>query len=767
MNLRTTLILVVLLVLGLGYVALQYTGWLDKDVTTDQAEDKRLTPEVAKVVRLTIKTPRAGEVVLVSDGDRWRLAEPVDAPAAQYEAGATVTDVTTLEHVRKYAGDDPDRPSEDLTRLADPVRIVTITDDKHKTYILRVGAKVPLEQRRTYVQLEGDKAVYVVDVDLAEKLAKTAADYRDKKLLDFATEKAVRVTVAGAKNYRLVKSDDRWAIDKPIDARADQAKVSSLLRDIAGLRAEKFDADAPTDLAGYGLANPVATVTVQLAAPQSDTQPTTAPASPVKGAPAKSLSIAFGSTADPKAETVFAKLGDKPWVFQISKSAIDRVSPKLLDLRDKAVLDLAGKQIAALESAFDAEPPMKLVKDPDGWKMVKPFAGPADAAAGELARTVRDLQANDFRDNPASFAAYKLEPPRGKIVLHIRGSGQTATLLLGGTSASGEMAFVRPAGAKFVAVIPADTFAKLLKGAREYWSREYANVPTDAEVIRVDLVKPNGAFTLTRDEDGQLALTAPAAAPIDTANAQAVVDALKAVRADKIAALAAVLPARFAEARPIKVTLTYRTVLPPEPTTTTAPTTATAPAEPKVRYKTHTVGPLLVIADRGHSYVWAEGASPVAVGELGADLHEKLAAELRDRQVLTVDADKVAEIKLTTGPSVLTLKKGDPRWTLAGDPHVRIDAGKVSEFLKGLDIKAQRFDDYTAKPNLKRFALDTPDTTLELTDADGKTVALKISRTGPVDTANRYATGGDVPGVFVLDQDALQRIRKTLQDFKE
>ena len=470
MNVKTTVILIVLLALGLGYVVWQYGDWFGPADKPAPAE-KRLTPGVGKVVRLAIETPRVGKVVLVGDGDTWRLAEPVEAPAVSYEASGTVTDVTTLEYVRKYAPTDPDRPKR--TRLADPVRIVTFTDEKDKTYTLRVGGKVPLGKRRTYVQMEGDDHIYVVDVDLAEKLRKTASDYRDKKLLDFDADQAVRVTVTGEKSYQLIKRDGNWAIDKPVAARADGSKVSSLLRDIAALRAEKFDQDDPKDLLGYGLAEPIATITVELAPPEPKTKPADAATGPARG---KVLSIAFGATADRKAETVFAKLVDRPWVFQIKKSRLDEI-PRLLDVRDRIVLDLAGEEITGIESTLDAEAPLELVKEDGRWKMVKPFAGPADQAADHLARAVKNLKATTFQDAPASLAAYKLDPPRGRIVLHLRGKARTVSLLLGGTSSSGEMAFVKPEGAKLVAVVSADDFSKLLKGAREYWSRAFVDLP--------------------------------------------------------------------------------------------------------------------------------------------------------------------------------------------------------------------------------------------------------------------------------------------------
>jgi len=780
MNVKTTVVLIVLLAVGLGYVAWQYTDWFTGKPTTPPAPDKRLTPDAGKVTRLVIETPRVGRVVLVADGDDWRLAEPVDAPAVRYEAGGTVTDVTTLKYVRKYAPDDPDRPKQ--TRLADPVRIVTFTDDKNNTCTLRVGGKTPILDR-TYVQIEGDDHIYVVDVDLAERLAKTASDYRDKKLLDFDTARAVRVTVTGEKDYQLIKTDGAWAIDKPVSARADAAKVSSLLSDLAGLRAEKFDNDNPKELAGYGLTKPIATVTVELAPPEPKTKPADPSTQPARG---KVLSIAFGATADAKAETLFAKLGDKPWVFQIKKSRLSDI-PRLLDVRDKTVLDLAGEEITGIESTLDAEGTLKLVKEDGSWKMLKPFAGPADPSAGDLARAIKDLKATEFQDAPTSLAAYRLDPPRGKIVLDLRGKGRTVSLLLGGTSSSGEMAFVRPEGAKFVAVVSADDYAKLLKGARQYWSRQFIDLPAGAEVTEVTLDRPDESFILRRGEDGKLTLTAPVAAPVDTDHADAVVNALTSLTADSIASLGEELPKRFAQAKSIRVMLNYRVPLPPEPpatapatatapttgpATATAPTTTTAPAEPKVRQETGKVGPLLVAKDGGHSYVWKLSARPVAVGELGADLHDKLNAELRERQVLTVKVDDVSGVTLDLNAAkpdktTIALKKIAGRWTLADDPLVPIDPSKVADFLKDLDIKADRFADYTDKPDLKRFGLDQPETILQLKLAGDKKADLKLSRTGPVGTEGRYATGGDVPGVFVLSEETVKKIRKTLKDFKK
>ena len=799
MNVKTTIALVVLLAIGLGGILLLYTDWGEQKPQAQPAE-KKLLADLGKVVRLEVQTPREskGRMVLVSKDDKWRLAEPVDAPATTWEVSSIVTTLTNLKYVRKYGPKDKDRPKADITSLPnDPLKIATLTDEDDKSYTILIGKKVPFSTSQTYVQVKGDEHLYVVEADLAEELKKTAADLRDKNVVDFQTDQAIRVTVRGEQNYQLVKVDDKWAIDRPVSARADQDRVRTLLNDIVAIYAEKF-IDEPKELTGYGLDKPRATVTVELAPPKPTTQATQA-SKPAKG---RVITITFGTVADKKEQTIFAKLADQPWVFLVKESRLKDVQPKLLDLRDKKVLDIGSAEVTRIEAAFAEGKTLALQKADEKWTMRKPFAGPCDAEAVKgLVDALRELKATDFQDNPASFAAYQLDPPRGKIVLHLRGKEQAAVLLLGGTTKSGEMAFVRAGTAKSVAVIPSEDFAKLLRGPEAYWTRQFLKLPENAEITEVTLARPRLRIVLERQKDGKFRLTAPIAAPADEDNVKDLIEALKDVKADKIVSLDKTLPKRFAKAKPQQVSLTYRVPIPTKPpttkptttatapatstapttaatsakapapaskpTTTSAPTTATAPA---VKYETRKAGPLLVVKDKNHAYIWKPGTRPVAVGELGEDFYDKLNAEVRDRQVLKIDHEKVVAFSLAGGKKpARVFKKVGEEWQFTADRHVRLDPEKIKDFLKELDFKAKRFVEYTAtaKADLRRYALDAPADVLEITDSAGKTLTLRVSRTGPVDTEDRYATSSEVPGVFVLSADDVKKIQKKLRDFQK
>ena len=603
----------------------------------------------------------------------------------------------------------------------------------------------------------------------------------------FNTDQAVRVQVVGEQSYQLVKVDDKWSIDRPVPARADQDKVKSLLRDISNVSADKFINDAPTpqDLAGYGLDKPRLSVTVELAPPKPTTAPSTSPAAPAtQPARGEVITIVFGKIADEKA---FAKRASEPWVFQVAESKLKDLQPKLIDLRDKHVLEIAGKEISRVEVSPPAGAASTLEKADDAWQMRKPFAGPCDDEAVEkLTEALRELQASEFVDNPATFAAFGLDPPAGKIVLHFRGSDKTTTLMLGRKSESGQTGFVRDATGKSVAVVKSDDYETLSSAAAKYWTRTILELPADAEIVRVDLERQDGKSAVIRDDEGEYRLVRPAAGgpdkdvgPGDKENVEALMDALKSVKAEKILSLGPAAPPDLVKAKPLRALLPDRVPLPPpapasQPTTASAPATmpatapASQPATQPVRYKTHPGVALRVVQQDGKSCVWKEGAVPVAVGELAGDFHDKLAAEMRDRSILKIAADKAVSLKLDREKLSLEFLRSGEQWRYAGDSFFKVDAGKVKDFLAELGkIKAVRFADYREKPPLKQFALDKPAVRVAVKTEAGASILLSVSSTGPQGQTSRYAASSQVPGVFVLAQEDAAKLQKGLADFKK
>ena len=482
----------------------------------------------------------------------------------------------------------------------------------------------------------------------------------------------------------------------------------------------------------------------------------------------KTITLVFGKIADKK---VFAKLAGRPWVFRVAESKLTDVQPKLLDLRDKGVLELAGTEVSRIDAAPPGAEPIQLVNADYEWRMNAPFPGACDDQAVEkLITALKDLKAEDFVDKPPALAAYGLAPPAGAIVLHFRATDKTTTLQLGRKSPSGQTGFVRDAAGKSVAAVRSEDYDALCRSAAGYRTRSILELPRDAEVVQVDLDRPEGQLTVRRGEDGDFALTRPVAAPADEDNVKAMLSALREVWAEEIVALEKELPERFAKAKPIRVAMTYRTPIPlpappasvPATAPSTQPATSTAPAPP--RYLTHPGVALLVVKQDGKSFVWREGASPVAVGRLRGEFHDKLAAEMRRRSVFEIDPAAVTSLTVTVEEEALEFVRSGEQWRYAADTFAKLDGGKFKEFLEDLaKIKAVRFVDYGDEPDLKRFGLDKPFASVAVKTDSGQVLRLSVAKTGP--GADRHAAGTQVPGVFVLAGDDAAKLRKTLKDF--
>jgi hypothetical protein len=341
------------------------------------------------------------------------------------------------------------------------------------------------------------------------------------------------------------------------------------------------------------------------------------------------------------------------------------------------------------------------------------------------------------------------------------------------------MAFVMAAGSKSVAVISSADMAKLTKPSPAYWNRTISEIPEDMTVTNIHLQRPDGKFTIVETEDGEYKLTKPVKAKTDAKNVDALLKAIRNVRADKIVALNKTLPKRFAKAKGIRVEISYRKTAPAtQPATTSAPATQTSqpttrPVLPIIHIRQD---PFVVIKDKGKSYIWMENpafppeflADPIVVGELPGSFYDKLEAEMRDRTVLKIDSDKIVSLKMKLGEKSMEFVRAEKVWRYKADRFVKIDANKIEKFITGLSgIKAKRFADYSDKPDLKLFSLDSPAMILTLKTDKGKEITLKIARTGPVGTRGLYAVSSESPGIFVLAPETSAKMSKSLRDFQE
>jgi hypothetical protein len=116
------------------------------------------------------------------------------------------------------------------------------------------------------VQVEGETSLYEVDAGLMEDVSLDYLFYRDREVLDLADGDVRMLKVMRDGVAQSVEKNDEGAFVTPDDGagEVDQDAVLDILGVVRTLRALRYVAEDPEDLAAFGLAEPVCLVTLGL-----------------------------------------------------------------------------------------------------------------------------------------------------------------------------------------------------------------------------------------------------------------------------------------------------------------------------------------------------------------------------------------------------------------------------------------------------------------------------------------------------------------------
>lgn len=293
------------------------------------------------------------------------------------------------------------------------------------------------QNKRLYAVRPGKPGVVAVDDSILATLHEGYLAFRDRKIFDFlsAAQVARIDLVRDGQSFTVVHETGKeagtlgtWRMSAPVDAAADPKTAESIVGLFSSLRAGKLVAEAPEDLAAYGLDAPPLDVTLALEQGGRETQPqqhrlligkelTEAP--PQKGGPE---------------ELYYAKQPDGTLVFTIPATKVQVLRD---ELRDRNVLSFAASEVTALtltypdrklELQFAAAPGESAKK----WSFVggAPFeldAGKVQALVDALAK----LQATAFEQYQGELQErYGLAAPALSVEITL-GEGMKKSLTLG------------------------------------------------------------------------------------------------------------------------------------------------------------------------------------------------------------------------------------------------------------------------------------------------------------------------------------------------
>src|SRR5881227_2125282 len=389
----------------------------------EEFRDRKLTDTVAtQVARLSLKTA-AGEMELQKQGDHWQIVKPLRARADDQKVNDLIAQITTSRIAQFVADDAGDLHPYGLTEPRGTVTIFT-ADDK-QGQILQIGGVPEKEKDQVYVRFAPRKFVYTLPNKIETILSTKPNDLRDRHLVRFDQNQLDRITIdAPAKTKTvLARKDQDWTIINRNNRPANAAEARRLIDLLNGELVTSFVADVASDLPKYGLDKPQLTVTLSAFASEN-TAETTAGEHPL-------ATIAFGKI---DGESVFARVGEEPFVVAVRRSTLDNVFADPLSWQDLTIFSVKPEQIHKLSLLTDREQTLTRGTN-NQWQWVT-GSGPINTVnVQSLLNTLASLHATHWVAN-APVAAFD----KPQLVINFTTSPDDKTqhrLTIGGSSPDG------------------------------------------------------------------------------------------------------------------------------------------------------------------------------------------------------------------------------------------------------------------------------------------------------------------------------------------
>lgn len=372
------------------------------------------TVPVFEVRSLGVQTG-ALKIRLRRDGSRWTFETPIQDDAGKAAVEVTINSLNSIRTGRFYDARDPaiERAGLDTPRLR-----VTLEGNARRETLL-VGQPAPRPEGVTpetpttyyFARFEDKPVVFSAGLPdaLVTVLQGAQEELRDRHVIDFEMAAVSTITLAApgqaSLNLQRLESPtsaaaeptENWQLvasgagnQGPLTQPADPEVVRKLLEQLHHLLVTKFVSDAPSaaDLETYGFNRAEREITLAFTGPISPTQP-------------GSARVTIG-TAPEQRDVAYAKLGNAPYIYQISPEIIRSTPLNPLHYRQRTLRDLpTGARITGLRltetGAADPLVARNLPTPDTSWESVFAEEPPARRPALEALRTeLRRLRAKSF-----------------------------------------------------------------------------------------------------------------------------------------------------------------------------------------------------------------------------------------------------------------------------------------------------------------------------------------------------------------------------------
>lgn len=445
---------------------------------------------------------------------------------------------------------------------------------------------------------------------------------------------------------------------------------------------------------------------------------------------------------------VLIALGGYLYWVELPGQEREAESKKLVALKKDAV---TGMTLAYPDRTIVLE------KSPEGhWRLTSPVAADADDAvvnnmltAIEVADVSRTLE--DVGDK---LASYGLAPPEVTVTLTLK-EGSVPPLKVGKTTQVGSAAYIQKGDDPKVYIGTMAFQSGMKKQVKDLRDKSVLAFE-DQDVRKVELEKDGAVVTAERGEGDKWRITKPSDYPADAAEIRALLASIRGLRADD-----------FVSDDPAADLATWGLTDPQLKVTVWTGKDAAQKTLLFGKFKDDEPSKKGIYAKRG------ELPAVVTLPDFALKNVDKSVSTLRDKTVLTFAKEQAAKLAVTRKDGLgYTLVKRDGAWHIeeAGEGAER--GPTMTRFLddlaafKGTDIMSE-----DPSADLREWGLGTPDMTVVVSDAEGKTLGTLIGARGPEPVgdpnAKAFVSAAGSGIVYVVKPFVYDRIDKKRTDFRD
>jgi hypothetical protein len=330
-----------------------------------------------QVAAVTIK--RDNKVIRAKRGDRgrWRLTEPIAAPANPAKIESLIAALASLRVVGGEKGFVADNVKDfGPFGLASPRVTVELTTTRpsDEPMVLCIGKPVADDPERVFVRQGDQDDVVIVSAKALREIPTDAVSLRSQQVADVDTEAVTRIEIqSNVEKFVLEKGPNAWELSAPRSEKADIGSVRAFLGAVAMLHTSEFL--DPKKVGKPELDPPFMTIKVWQG------EPLTSASAASPGPPELALRI---GKRDSLKKIVYARLEDDQVILALPDKFLEVLPRNTLAFRDLTILSLNPADVRMLTitraGRTDELEPSK-GGEPNRWQLRRPIEAPADTAS--------------------------------------------------------------------------------------------------------------------------------------------------------------------------------------------------------------------------------------------------------------------------------------------------------------------------------------------------------------------------------------------------